>query len=376
LLDWLLGPRAPGRTPEEAFGDLCRALRERGIAIYRVGLFVRTLHPNVAGRAYFWREDRDQVEVDSADHSWFATEDHLKSPIHAVWTMNAETRRRLADPACPMDYPVLADLRAEGATDYVAVPLRFLSGEIHVASFASRRPGGFRDAELAALRTVLPYFTRVVEIYGLMRKARNILDAYLGPNAGAKVLAGQIKRGDGEDIHAVIWFCDLRDSTALADSMSRRDFLSILNEYFECTLEPVLQRKGEVLRFIGDAALAIFPIDGRPREACAAAVEAAREALARMEKANKKRTLPLRFGIGLHLGELTYGNIGTPGRIEFTVIGAAANEAARIESLCKQLQVELLVSEHVARVLPIRWRSMGSHTLRGVGDKIELFTLP
>ena len=376
LLDWLLGPRAPGRTPEEAFGDLCRALRERGIAIYRVGLFVRTLHPNVAGRAYFWREDRDQVEVDSADHSWFATEDHLKSPIHAVWTMNAETRRRLADPACPMDYPVLADLRAEGATDYVAVPLRFLSGEIHVASFASRRPGGFRDAELAALRTVLPYFTRVVEIYGLMRKARNILDAYLGPNAGAKVLAGQIKRGDGEDIHAVIWFCDLRDSTALADSMSRRDFLSILNEYFECTLEPVLQRKGEVLRFIGDAALAIFPIHGRPREACAAAVEAAREALARMEKANKKRPLPLRFGIGLHLGELTYGNIGTPGRIEFTVIGAAANEAARIESLCKQLEVELLVSEHVARVLPIGWRSMGSHTLRGVGDKIELFTLP
>lgn len=376
MLDWLLGPRAPGRTPEEAFGDLCRALRERGIAIYRVGLFVRTLHPNVAGRAYFWREDRDQVEVDSADHSWFATEDHLKSPIHAVWTMNAETRRRLTDPACPMDYPVLADLRAEGATDYVAVPLRFLSGEIHVASFASRRPGGFRDAELAALRTVLPYFTRVVEIYGLMRKARNILDAYLGPNAGAKVLAGQIKRGDGEDIHAVIWFCDLRDSTALADSMSRRDFLSILNEYFECTLEPVLQRKGEVLRFIGDAALAIFPIDGRPGEACAAAVEAAREALARMEKANKKRPLPLRFGIGLHLGELTYGNIGTPGRIEFTVIGAAANEAARIESLCKQLEVDLLVSEHVARVLPIRWRSMGSHTLRGVGDKIELFTLP
>ena len=118
--------------------------------------------------------------------------------------MNAETRRRLADPACPMDW-VLADLRAEGATDYVAVPLRFLSGEIHVASFASRRPGGFRDAELAALRTVLRT-SRVVEIYGLMRKARNILDAYLGPNAGAKVLAGQIKRGDGEDIHAVIWF--------------------------------------------------------------------------------------------------------------------------------------------------------------------------
>jgi len=375
LIESLLGPRAPGRAPEDAFGDLCRALLERGIAIYRVGLFVRTLHPNVAGRAFFWREDRETVEVDSADHSWFGTEDHLKSPIHAVWTTDAETRRRLADPACPMDYPVLTDLREEGATDYLAVPLRFLSGEIHVASFASRRPGGFRDAELSALRKVLPYFTRVVEIYGLMRKARNILDAYLGPSAGAKVLAGQIKRGDAEDIHAVIWFCDLRDSTALADSMSRRDFLALLNEYFECTLGPVLERKGEVLRFIGDAALAIFPIDGRPAQACAAAVEAARDALARMEKANKKRPLPLRFGIGLHLGELTYGNIGTPGRIEFTVIGAAANEAARIEALCKRLEVDLLVSEDVARVLPMRWRSMGSHTLRGVGDKMELFTL-
>ena len=376
LIDWLLGPPAPGRTPEEGFGELCRALRERGISIYRVGLFVRTLHPNVAGRALFWRDDRETVEVDSADHGWFSTEEHLRSPLHAVWTANAETRRRLADPACPMDYPVLADLRAEGATDYVAVPLRFLSGEVHVASFASRRAGGFRDEELTALRRVLPCFTRVVEIHGLMRKARNILDAYLGPAAGAKVLAGQIKRGDGEDIHAVIWFCDLRDSTALADSMTRRDFLAVLNEYFECTLGPVLERKGEVLRFIGDAALAIFPIDGRPAQACAAAVEAAREALARMEKVNKKRQLPLRVGIGLHLGEHTYGNIGTPGRIEFTVIGAAANEAARIESLCKRLEVDLLVSEHVARVLPVPWRSMGSHTLRGVGDKIELFTLP
>jgi adenylate cyclase len=376
MIDWLHGrvPPAP-RSPEEALRRLCRGLVSCGIEVYRVGVFVRTLHPNVAGRAFFWREDRDVVEVDSADHAWFDTDEHLKSPIHAVWTHNAETRRRLADPACPMDYPVLADLRAEGATDYLAVPLRFVSGEVHVASFATRRPGGFTDAELAALQRILPPFNRVVEIYGHMRKARNILDAYLGPGAGAKVLAGQIKRGDAEDIDAVIWFCDLRDSTPLADSMGRREFLALLNQYFECVLGPVLERQGEVLRFIGDAALAIFPVDGRPAEACAKALAAAQEALARMDKLNKNRKTPLRFGIGLHLGELTYGNIGTPSRIEFTVIGAAANEAARIESLCKRLDVDLLVSERVARALPGAWKSLGSHTLRGVGDKMELFTL-
>jgi len=380
VIDWLLGrvPPAPG-SPEQAMLHLCKSLVSCGIALSRVAVFVRTLHPNVAGRGFFWRAEREEVEVDSAEHDWFGSEDHLRSPIHAVWTKNARIRRRLADPACPMDFPVLADLRAEGATDYLAVPLRFLSGEVHVATFATRRPGGFTEAELAALDRVLAHFARVVEIYGHMRKARNILDAYLGPSAGEKVLAGRIKRGDAEDIDAVIWFCDLRESTALADSMGRREFLRLLNEYFECVLGPVLERGGQVLRFIGDAALAIFPIDGGPqagpKQACARALAAAREALARMEKLNQARPRRLRFGIGLHLGQLTYGNVGTPTRIEFTVVGAAANEAARIESLCKDLNVDLLVSEPVARELPGEFRSLGSHTLRGVGDKMELFTL-
>ena len=376
VAEWLDDGARSAREPDDMLAQLCRRLVASGVSLYRVGVFVRTLHPNVAGRAFFWHDDREEVEVDSADHRWFGSEDHLKSPIYAVWTTNSETRRCLADPACPMDYPVLTDLRTEGASDYLAVPLRFLNGEVHVASFATRRPGGFTPGELDALREVLPPFTRVAEIYAHMRKARNILDAYLGPNAGEKVLAGRIKRGDAEDIDAVIWFCDLRDSTRLADSMSRREFLALLNDYFECVLGPVLERHGEVLRFIGDAALAIFPVAGRPAEACAKALAAAQEALARMAKLNESRTRPLRFGIGLHLGELTYGNIGTPSRIEFTVVGAAANEAARIESLCKHLDVDLLVSQRVAAALPAPWKSLGSHTLPGVGDKMELFTLP
>jgi adenylate cyclase len=138
----------------------------------------------------------------------------------------------------------------------------------------------------------------------------------------------------------------------------------------------VLEREGEVLRFIGDAALAIFPVHGRPAEACAKALAAAQEAHERMNKLNRNRMPPLRCGIGLHIGHLSYGNVGTPSRIEFTVVGVAANEAARIEALCKRLDVDLLVSERVAQALPMTWRSLGTHTLRGVGDKMELFTLP
>lgn len=375
VLDWL-DAGAPGtQRPEQVLMQLCRTLLASGLSLHRVAVFVRTLHPNVAGRAFFWRADREEVEVDEAEHSFIGSEEHLASPIYAVWSGNREIRRRLADPACPLDYPVLADLRAEGVTDYLAMPLRFLTGEVHCATFATRRPGGFSDAEVAALRRLLPPFTRLAEVYANMRKARNILDAYLGPAAGEKVLAGRIKRGDSEDIDAVIWFCDLRESTALADSMSRREFLRLLNDYFECVLGPVLERGGQVLRFIGDAALAIFPVEGKPAEACARALAAAREALRNMDKLNKARSRPLRFGIGLHLGQLTYGNIGTPTRIEFTVVGAAVNEAARIESLCKDLDVDLLVSEPVARALPGAFRSLGSHTLRGVGDKMELFTV-
>jgi adenylate cyclase len=376
VIDWLMEGARPSRLPRDVLLETCRRTLAAGLPISRVGVFVRTLHPNMVGRAFIWQADKNLIEMTEAGHELLESEAFLKSPIRVVMTEGVEVRRRLADPACPMDFPILAELRQDGTTDFIAVPLRLVNGEVHAASFATRRAGGFSDEELAELRRLLPPFTRMVEIYGNMQKARNILDAYLGPSAGEKVLAGQIKRGDGEDINAVIWFCDLRDSTPLADSMSRRDFLALLNEYFECVLGPVLEQKGEVLRFIGDAALAIFPVGERPAEACAKALAAAQEAMARMDKLNQTRSRPLRFGIGLHMGELTYGNIGTPTRIEFTVIGAAANEAARIEALCKVLEVDFLVSEQVARALQKPWRSLGLHTLRGVGDKMELFTLP
>jgi adenylate cyclase len=374
VADWLIDGAPPARLPNDVLLEFCRRVRAQGLSIYRAAVFVRTLHPNVLGRSFIWHEDKDSVEVGEAAYDLLESEQFLKSPVRVVFVEHVEVRRRLADPACPRDFPILEDILKEGATDFLALPLRFVNGEVHVATYTTRRPGGFSDAEVRGLRELAAPLARIAEVYAHLRKTHNILDAYLGAHAGEKVLAGQIRRGDGEEIRAVIWFCDLRESTQLADSMSRADFLRLLNEFFECVLGPVLAHKGEVLRFIGDAALAIFPVAGSPAEACERALAAARQAIAALEQANARRERPLRFGIGLHLGDVLYGNIGTPLRIEFTVIGAAANEAARIEALCKDLGTPLVVSAAVARHLASPLRSLGQHRLRGVEESVELFT--
>ena len=375
IVDWLERGVPAMSTPEAFFASLNQRLVASGIPLARVAVFVRTLHPNVAGRAFFWRAEKPaEVETDVAEHEWMNSPQHLKSPVHAITSTGQPIRRRLADADCPLDFPVLPELRAEGMTDYFATPLPSLTGEKLLASYTTRQPGGFTEPQMAALTRLLAPVARVAEVMAWRRKAQNILEAYLGRQAGDKVLAGQIRRGDGEDINAVIWFCDLRDSTPLADAMTRGEFLHLLNEFFECVLGPVIERQGEVLRFIGDAALAIFPVGSDEAEACRRALEAAREAIRRMEKLNAGRARPLRFGIALHLGDVLYGNIGTPSRLEFTVIGAAANEAARIESLCKVLDAPLLLSQPVARHLTGS-RSLGRHSLRGVAEPMELFTL-
>jgi adenylate cyclase len=375
VVDWLIDGAPSAASPSEVLGQLCERLVQSGIRLDRFALFVQPLHPNVAARGFYWRRGAAGIDVNEEDHTFTGSEEQVNSPIYRVRTTRQEIRRRLEDRATPLDFPVLEDLRGQGLTDYLIMPLEFLNGEVHGMSIGTRSPGGFAEAEIAAIRRIRPAFTRLVEVFGLTRKAVTILDAYLGRQAGDKVLQGRIRRGDTERIHAVIWFCDLRDSTPLADALGPQAFLALLNEYFECVLGPVLERDGQVLRFIGDAALAIFPVGGDVAEAATRAVEAARVALERMQKLNRNRETPLRFGIGLHLGDVLYGNIGTPERIEFTVVGAAANEAARIEAMCKTLGTPLVVSEQVARHTRHAWRAVGSHALRGVEKPVALFAL-
>lgn len=365
------------------FGMFCNAA---GIPLYRLRVLIRTLHPQFLGTAYAWKRDIDEVEEILPTHDVITEDRFLKSPYAALFEGAGAIRRRLEGAAVVCDFPVLADLKAEGATDYVAMPLVFSDGKINAISLASDRPGGFASRALQTIDEALPVLARLYEVHALRRTARTILETYLGRQTGERVLQGLIRRGDGSDIFCVIWFSDLRDSTTLADTLPRGEFLAILDAYFGAIAGAVLDYGGEVLRFIGDAALAIFPIDGEPdddgtgkRQVAERALAAARDALSRLDAINEARTgrgeTPIAFGIGLHIGAVLYGNVGAPERLEFTVIGPAVNEAARIEDLCKTLHKPLLFSEIFARAVPQDATSLGHHALRGVRARQEIFTL-
>jgi adenylate cyclase len=273
---------------------------------------------------------------------------------------------------------VVRDLHAEGATDYVAMPFRFSDGQVNVMSMTSFAPGGFSTAHLGQIFEVLPLLGRIFEVHAQRRTATALLETYLGRHTGERVLRGLVKHGDGEQIHAVIWFCDFRDSTPLSKSLGRRAYLRQLNRFFYCMAGAVLEARGEVLRYIGDAVLAIFPIEGNASAACERALHGARLAARRIDEVNaaNPHKAPLRYGIGLHVGNVTYGNIGVPERLEFTVIGAAANEAARVESMTKELKKPVLTSTAFAAAYGGKLTSVGKYPLKGLEGEHELFTVP
>ena len=368
LLAWLIRDAPDAATAAALTHDFANRMRAAGIPLWRLNIVIRTLHPQVMALAYRWWHKNDEVEEIAVAYETLNSARFRDSPLVPIFEGAGGIRRRLegVDPA--LDFPILRDLHAEGGTDYVAMPMVFSDGQINAVTLATTRPGGFDTAGLGHVYEVLAVLGRLYEVHALRYRADTLLQTYLGHHAGSRVLDGRIKRGDGEDIEAVIWFCDLRESTPLARSMSRADFLGVLNSFFDCMAGAVIDHGGEVLRFIGDAALGIFPIDAAAGDACEriAVVNAAREGEGRA---------PLRFGIGLHPGLVTYGNIGTATRLEFTVIGDAANVAARVESMCKRLGREVLVSGEFARHFPGRFESLGQHELAGVDAPVELFAL-
>jgi adenylate cyclase len=379
VIDWLLRQGRHIPTPEGLVRELCARVREAGMPIDRVAFFFGTLHPQYWGIAMFW--DGALVKVLRASFQMQDTDEVRNSPARRITEGERAIRRRLEQADCPMDFPVLQELREAGMTDYVIAEVVFGTGARNSVSLSTRRPGGFTDHDIAEVQRLLHPFGMAMEIHVGRALSRTLLETYLGRISGGRVLEGQIKRGDGEEIEAVIWFSDLRDSTPLSRALGERRFLELLNDYFEATAGAVLVHGGEVLRFIGDASLAVFPTGGGDvREACERAVRAARAARERVQAANAQRRgaglAPFASGIGLHLGRVLYGNIGTAERLEFSVIGAAANEAARIEALCKDTGQDVVLSGTVASALGQALPSLGSFELRGVPQPMEVFALP
>jgi adenylate cyclase len=377
VAEWLIDGARSAPEAGEVLAQLCHRLLACGIPLWRVAVFVRTLHPDIPGRAFVWRPG-EEVQVRMADFELFESEEFRNSPVAGVHERGVAIRRRLADRDCPMDFAVLGDLVAEGITDYLASPLVFTNGAVHVATWTTRQPGGFTDAQIAGLETITTPLARVAEVRALRREAINLLDTYVGHQAGARILEGQIRRGHVEAIHAAIWLSDMRGFTAAADRLPLETLIDLLNRYFDCQVPAILEGGGEVLKFMGDGLLAIFPIDGAdPGSVCERALAAALNARERISAMTAPAGLAggdgIRFGLALHVGQVLYGNIGGGKRLDFTCIGPAVNLAARLEKLAGKLGRTIVASGDFAVRCPGALLPIGEFQVAGFSAAQTIF---
>jgi adenylate cyclase len=364
----------------ELVGAAASELAAAGIPVYRLAYFQLFLHPELLGKSYAWRRGKEVV-VSPAPHSLRAQADYLDNPLPFVFEKRKTIRVRLE--SVEPEAPVLRELKADGATDYVALPLLFSTGQVHALSVSSDRPGGFSSGDLDRMFLLQFAFTRIVEVHTLRDTAEYLLDAYVGRAAGRLILSGNVQRALGQTtIEAVIWYCDLRGFTRASDSLPRDTIVALLNDYFGEMGAAVSKAGGEILKFMGDAMLAIFPI-GDPSlrsEAAARAVKAAREAHDAIARVNQERTksgaLPIKFGLALHIGEVMFGNIGASARLDFTVIGPAVNHAARLEKLCSAIDRQIVLSAALASLLPQgEIISLGEHAMKDIDGRQTVYAL-
>jgi adenylate cyclase len=306
--------------------------------------------------------------------------EYLDNPLPPVFEQRRTVRVRLEN--VEPQAPVLKELKADGATDYVALPLLFTTGHVDALSVVSDKPGGFSAVDLDRMFQLQFAFTRIVETHALRDTAVNLLDAYVGRAAGQRILAGEVKRGDGQTIEAVLWYCDLRGFTRASDRLPRDAIIGLLNDYFSIMGGAVTGAGGEILKFMGDGMLAMLPIASpAERSATAArAIEAAVGAYRMIAALNLMRATvdepAVRFGLALHVGEVMFGNIGASARLDFTVIGPAVNHAARLEKLCGQLDRPIVVSQALAALLPEREVVLlGCHQLKDIDEPQPVYSL-
>ncbi|MBX9819747.1 adenylate/guanylate cyclase domain-containing protein [Afipia birgiae] len=380
VADWLINGAQSARRVDEFMIETCERMVDCGIPLSRVGVFVTTLHPNMVGRNFIWRRGSG-VTMGSMAYGSEESDDYLSSPLATVFEQGLEVRRRLLDEKVG-NSPFFAEMRAGGATDYIALPLHMSDGETHASSWMTKHAEGFSDAQIDGMRSLMPVLTRMIEIWLLRRTAAGLLDNYVGARAGARILAGQIRRGHTESMQAAIWLSDLRGFTPLSDRLSSEAVVDVLNTYFDCQVPAILDHGGEVLKFMGDGLLAVFPIndkEGDTETVCRRALEAARAcraSVAAMSYAYERETLnDFRFGLALHVGKVLYGNIGGGDRLDFTCIGPAVNLAARIEKIAGRLNRTVLASTEFASHVDAGWTDLGLFSVAGFSAAERVYGL-
>ena len=379
VTDWLIDGARSASSPTQIMAETCERLIQAGLPLWRVGVFVRTLHPDIFGHSFVWRPGAEVV-VNSADFDIQDSPEFRNSPLAILYDKGQEVRYRLDDPASKR-FPFFDDMRAEGVTDYIALPLLFIYGSTHASSWTTKQPGGFSDEQLNGLRLLVSPLARVIEIISLRRTASNLLDTYVGNRAGERILGGQIRRGHTDTMDAAIWLSDLRGFTALSDRLPAETVVDILNNYFDCQVAAIRTHGGEVLKFMGDGLLAVFPIDeyvGDVQQVCSRVLEAARESRASVDAMHYpigEVVERFRFGVALHVGKILYGNIGGGNRLDFTCIGPAVNLAARLEKIAGKLSRTIVASEGFAGICAGGWSELGEFPIAGFAKAERVYGL-
>jgi adenylate cyclase len=395
---WAVDQGLRGTTADLVLDGLCRRLAVAGVPLWRAFAGMRTLHPQWGGYGYIWRRDLDATQPEQYERGSEYEQNWLESPF-AYLVRQGEApseeadlwpclRRRLSGPEARLDFSVLRGLSAAGGTDYFAQVVTFggdgdpSRGTGVGFSFTTDRPEGFHEDDIQLLRAVLPAASLALMADAGHTIASGLLAAYLGEDAGRRVHAGAVARGTVESIRAVLWYADIRGFTAVADATPGLPVIEMLDEIFETLTASLRARGGQVLKFMGDGMLAVFPFaDGTRDATCGRALDAASEAMRAIDRLNAARgAAGERVGavdLALHLGEVLYGNVGAADRLDFTVIGPAVNEAARIETLCEPLGCKVLVSAEFAAAVTGRGRlrPLGRHRLRGVREEREIYAL-
>jgi adenylate cyclase len=378
LTDWLI--REGRFLPDNGvlFEQFCERVAA-DIPLDRATLHLRTLHPDYRGVARIWRRGKP-LDARFMDYHIEKTATYLESPVRAVTEAGERLDWRL-DGDRPLPFPLLEELREAGYTHYAIAPFVYVEGLVNALSWATARPGGFHDDELRFLDDVLPVLSIIVEQKAMRRFITHMLTTYVGAEAGRLILDGQVRRGDVRSITAALMLVDLRDFSQLSDSMEPRAVIGMLNEYFDCIIPAVHEHGGEVVEIMGDGVLAIFhqPPGGNAKQACLGGLAAATQGLAALAERNRREepgAALLQAGIALHYGTVSYGNIGSGERLDFTVIGPDVNLTSRIEQFCRELDRSLIMSQAFAERLDRPVWELGSFELRGFSQMQRLFELP
>jgi adenylate cyclase len=379
IIEWLAGPAQHIPSLGEEFDEFAWRLVATGIPLLRTTLQLRTLHPQYLGANFVWWRTTGRTVLTFVTHEVQDLFGHEDNPVRRVLVGGETLRRRVDIPDDQLDFPILLDLKAEGASDYFALPIKSSFNTNYMATYVTDRPDGFAEHEISDLTRVSQRLGLLADLRNHRRIASNILAAYLGAKTGHKVLAGQIRRGTGEEITAVLWSSDLRGFTERSDRLEGGQVIAMLNALFDTQAKAIVAHGGEILKFIGDGLLSIFPIESADEATTAArnALAAATEAVEAVRSLTSNPLLlgepPLEIVVALHIGTVIYGNIGAADRLDFTVIGPAVNLVSRIEAVAKKLNVPIIVSDDFARAYGEQLHPLGRHTLRGLATPHDLF---